>query len=84
MKLKTHNLNLANWIPDLFMKRVEEDKIWSLFDPKDVPTLTDSYGETFEKLYEQAESERKFKNQLPARELYAKMLKTLVKLVMVG
>jgi ribonucleoside-diphosphate reductase alpha chain len=38
---RTHNLNLANWVPDLFMKRVEADLDWSLFDPKAVPHLTD-------------------------------------------
>ena len=42
---RTYNLNLANWIPDLFMRRVEEDGLWSLFDPKDVPHLPDLYGE---------------------------------------
>ena len=40
---RTYNLNLANWIPDLFMHRVEEDGMWSLFDPKDVPHLPDLY-----------------------------------------
>ena len=40
---RTHNLNLANWIPDLFMKRVEADASWSLFDPKLVPDLPDLY-----------------------------------------
>ena len=38
---RTYNLNLANWIPDLFMRRSDEDGMWSLFDPKDVPHLTD-------------------------------------------
>lgn len=42
---RTHNLNLANWVPDLFMKRVEEDGMWSLFDPKTIPSLVDLYGE---------------------------------------
>ena len=41
---RTHNLNLANWVPDLFMKRVEEDGTWSLFDPKIVPEFTDLHG----------------------------------------
>src|SRR5690606_11160957 len=40
---RTHNLNLANWIPDLFMKRVETDGVWSLFDPKAVPQLLDRW-----------------------------------------
>ena len=45
---RTHNLNLANWIPDLFMKRVEADADWCLFDPKAVPHLPDLYGEAFD------------------------------------
>ena len=49
---RTHNLNLANWIPDLFMQRVESDGDWSLFDPKLVPTLPDLYGEAFEQAYD--------------------------------
>ena len=55
---RTYNLNLANWIPDLFMHRVDEDGMWSLFDPKDVPTLTDLYGEAFEEAYVEAEAEQ--------------------------
>ena len=46
---RTHNLNLANWIPDLFMRRVEADGDWSLFDPKVVPALPDLFGEAFER-----------------------------------
>ncbi len=53
---RTHNLNLANWIPDLFMHRVEADGEWSLFDPKEVPELPDLYGEDFERAYERAEA----------------------------
>jgi ribonucleoside-diphosphate reductase alpha chain len=44
---RTYNLNLANWIPDLFMERVEADGLWSLFDPKDVPEFPDLYGELY-------------------------------------
>src|SRR5579859_971596 len=47
---RTHNLNLANWIPDLFMKRVEADALWSLFDPKRVAELPDLWGEAFEQI----------------------------------
>lgn len=74
---RTHNLNLANWVPDLFMKRVRDDGDWSLFDPKDVPHLVDNYGEEFERLYQQAETEGHAKKRLKARELYALMMKTL-------
>ena len=74
---RTHNLNIANWVPNLFMKRVEEDKEWSLFDPKDVPELVDSYGDDFEKKYLSAEKEGLAVQSLPARKLYARMMKTL-------
>lgn len=75
---RTYNLNLSNWIPDLFMKRVEEDGIWTLFDPKDVPNLIDSYGEWFEKLYISCEQDNTLiKKQIKARELYGKMMRTL-------
>ncbi len=74
---RTYNLNLANWIPDLFMERVETDGLWSLFDPKDVPTLPDLFGEDFRKAYEAAEAEKLWKRQVKARDLYARMMRTL-------
>ena len=74
---RTHNLNLANWIPDLFMKRVIDNKMWSLFDPKEIPELTDTFGEEFEQLYEKAEAEGKAVRSLSARNLYSRMMRTL-------
>lgn len=74
---RTHNLNLANWIPDLFMKRVEEDAMWSLFDPKVVPSLPDLFGDEFEKAYVEAESKQQYMRQIKARDLYARMMRTL-------
>lgn len=74
---RTHNLNLANWIPDLFMKRVEADGAWSLFDPRVVPEFTDLFGEKFEQAYEQAEKQGKAVKTLQARELYGRMMRTL-------
>ncbi len=74
---RTHNLNLANWVPDLFMKRVEEDAMWSLFDPKIVPHFVDTFGDEFEKAYLQAEKEEIFVRQVKARDLYGRMMKTL-------
>ncbi len=74
---RTYNLNLANWIPDLFMKRVEEDGMWSLFDPKVMPQLTDLYGAAFEKAYVEAEFKKSYSRQVKARDLYARMMKTL-------
>ncbi len=74
---RAHNLNIANWVPDLFMHRVEQDGMWSLFDPKVVPEFVDLYGEDFERAYEQAEAKGQYVKQLPARELYAGMMRTL-------
>ncbi len=74
---RTHNLNFSNWIPDLLMKRVKADGMWSLFDPKDVPTFTDLYGKEFEAAYEKAEKEGLFLKQIKARELYSLMMKTI-------
>jgi ribonucleoside-diphosphate reductase alpha chain len=74
---RAHHLNLANWIPDLFMKRVEEDGAWSLFDPKDVPELPDLFGAPFEDAYVQAEARGLAKRTIKARELYARMMRTL-------
>ena len=74
---RTHNLNLANWIPDLFMKRVETDGDWSLFDPKAVPELPDLWGEAFECAYVQAEQKGLAVRTVKARELYARMMKVL-------
>ena len=74
---RTHNLNLANWIPDLFMRRVERDEPWSLFDPKTVPALTDLWGDAFDRAYEDAERAGLAVATVPARELYARMMRTL-------
>jgi ribonucleoside-diphosphate reductase alpha chain len=74
---RTHNLNLANWIPDLFMRRVEANAAWSLFDPKRVPELPDLWGEAFERAYEQAERDGLAAKVVPARDLYARMMRTL-------
>jgi len=77
MSRRTHNLNLANWVPDLFMQRVENDWQWSLFDPKKVPHLTDLYGPEFERAYIEAEEQGLFERQVPARELYSRMMRSL-------
>lgn len=74
---RAHNLNIANWIPDLFMKRVEIDGVWSLFDPRVVPEFTDLYGEEFEQAYTAAEENKLFVKQIKARDLYTRMMKTL-------
>jgi len=74
---RTHNLNLANWIPDLFMRRVEADGDWSMFDPRVVPEFTDLFGDAFERAYEQAEAQGKAVKKVKARDLYARMMRTL-------
>ena len=74
---RTHNLNIANWIPDLFMRRVQNDEMWSLFDPKAVPHFPDVYGEEFESSYTEAEAAGLFVRQVKARDLYAKMMRTM-------
>ncbi|HTL97415.1 MAG TPA: ribonucleoside-diphosphate reductase subunit alpha [Holophagaceae bacterium] len=74
---RAHHLNLANWIPDLFMRRVERDETWSLFDPKAVPGLCDLWGEAFDRAYEAAEAAGLAARQVPARELYGRMMRTL-------
>ncbi|TDB89811.1 ribonucleoside-diphosphate reductase subunit alpha [Actinomadura sp. 7K534] len=74
---RTHNLNLANWIPDEFMRRVEQDAAWSLFDPKEVPELADLWGDAFDRAYREAEKEGRYVRQLPARRLYGRMMRTL-------
>ena len=74
---RTHNLNIANWICDLFMRRVELDGDWTLFDPKDVPALPDLFGEAFERAYVEAEDKGLGKKTVKARDLYARMMRTL-------
>jgi ribonucleoside-diphosphate reductase alpha chain len=74
---RAHNLNLANWAPDLFMRRVEADELWSLFDPKVAPHLPDLYGEEFEQAYHAAEAQELFVKQVRARDLYQRMMRTL-------
>jgi ribonucleoside-diphosphate reductase alpha chain len=74
---RTHNLNLANWVPDLFMRRVETDGDWSLFDPKIVPHFVDTWGATFDAAYEKAEADGLAVKTIKARELYARMLRSL-------
>jgi ribonucleoside-diphosphate reductase alpha chain len=79
---RTHDMNTANWIPDLFMKRVMEKGDWSLFSPNDVPDLHDLFGAAFEKAYvayeQKAErGEIKPYRKVPATDLWRKMLSML-------
>ena len=74
---RTHNLNLANWIPDLFMRRVSADADWSLFDPKTVRDLPDLWGEAFDRAYAEAEAKGLARRTVKARDLYGRMMRTL-------
>lgn len=74
---RTHNLNLAHWIPDEFMRRVDADEQWSLFSPSDVPELVDLWGAEFDAAYRAAEAAGLAKKTIPARDLYGRMMRTL-------
>ena len=79
---RTHDMNTANWIPDLFMKRVNQDAEWTLFSPDEVPDLHDLYGAAFEKRYEQyealaAEGGIRHFRKVEATKLWRKMLTRL-------
>ncbi|TFV95046.1 ribonucleoside-diphosphate reductase subunit alpha [Oxalobacteraceae bacterium OM1] len=79
---RTHDMNTANWIPDLFMKRVMEKGEWTLFSPSDVPDLHDKYGRAFEAAYtgyeaKAARGELKLFKKVQALDLWRKMLSML-------
>ncbi|MYE24620.1 MAG: ribonucleoside-diphosphate reductase subunit alpha, partial [Gammaproteobacteria bacterium] len=79
---RTHDMNTANWVPDLFMKRVFEDGDWTLFSPSDVPDLHDLYGAAFEARYSAyekmaEEGEIKLHKKVRAQALWRKMLSML-------
>lgn len=74
---RVRHINIANWVPDLFMQRVEQDWMWSLFDPKVVPELVDLHGPAFEAAYLEAEQSHLYERQVSARALYGRMMRTL-------
>jgi ribonucleoside-diphosphate reductase alpha chain len=79
---RTHDMHTANWIPDLFMKRVEANGTWTLFSPHDVPDLHDLYGQAFERRYIEYERRAddgriKLYKRISAVELWRKMLSRL-------
>jgi len=79
---RTHDMNTANWIPDLFMRRVMEKGTWTLFSPSDTPDLHDKFGKDFEKIYTayEAKAERgeiKPSRKLQATDMWRKMLSML-------
>ncbi|WP_036303020.1 ribonucleoside-diphosphate reductase subunit alpha [Methylotenera sp. L2L1] len=79
---RTHDMNTAHWIPDLFMRRVTESGEWTLFSPSDVPDLHDKYGKAFEEAYVEYErradnGEIKLFKRIPALQMWRKMLSML-------
>ena len=79
---RTHDMHTANWVPDLFMKRVSEDGEWTLFSPHEVPELHEAYGQEFERLYTDFESkaangELRQSKKIPARKLWRQMINML-------
>jgi len=77
-EMRARDLFYAMWIPDLFMKRVQEDGTWTLMCPNECPHLFDTYGDEFEKLYEGYESVGKGRKTIKARELWEKILESQI------
>ena len=77
-EMRARDLFYAMWIPDLFMKRIEENEMWSLFCPNEAPGLADCYGEDFERLYEKYEKEGKYRKQIKAQDLWFEILEAQI------
>ncbi|MCY4297924.1 MAG: ribonucleoside-diphosphate reductase subunit alpha [Flavobacteriaceae bacterium] len=77
-EMRARDLFYAMWVPDLFMKRVENDDKWTLMCPNECPGLYDTHGEEFEKRYEQYELENKGRKQIDARKLWFKILESQI------
>jgi ribonucleoside-diphosphate reductase alpha subunit len=77
-EMRARDLFFAVWIPDLFMQRVENNEMWSLFCPNEAPGLAEVYGEEFERLYEKYEKESKFRRQVKAQDLWFEILESQI------
>lgn len=77
-EMRARDLFYALWISDLFMKRVENNEMWSLFCPNEAPGLGDVWGEEFERLYEKYEKEGKFRKQVKAQDLWFEILESQI------
>lgn len=77
-EMRARDLFYAMWISDLFMKRVESNEMWSLFDPNEAPGLADVYGDEFERLYEKYEKEGKARRQVKAQDLWFEILESQI------
>ncbi len=76
-EFRARDIFTALWIPDIFFKRVQAEEAWSLIDPSVCPELLDLYGEEFEKAYIQAEKDKKYTKQIPAQEVWKKIMTSL-------
>jgi len=77
-EMRARDLFYAMWIPDLFMKRIEDNEMWSLFCPNEAPGLADCWGEDFERLYEKYEKEGKYRKQIKAQDLWFEILEAQI------
>lgn len=77
-EMRARDLFYALWIPDLFMKRVEQNEEWSLFCPNEAPGLSDCHGEEFERLYEKYEREGRARETIKAQELWFEVLESQI------
>ena len=77
-EMRARDLFYAMWIPDLFMKRIEDNEMWSLFCPNEAPGLADCWGEDFERLYEKYEKEGKYRKQVKAQDLWFEILEAQI------
>ena len=77
-EMRARDLFYAMWIPDLFMQRVENNEMWSLFCPNECPGLAEVYGEEFDRLYQKYESEGKFRRQVKAQDLWFEVLEAQI------
>jgi len=77
-EMRARDLFYAMWIPDLFMKRIENNESWSLFCPNEAPGLADCWGEDFERLYEKYEKEGRYRKQIKAQDLWFEILEAQI------
>jgi ribonucleoside-diphosphate reductase alpha subunit len=77
-EMRARDLFYAIWIPDLFMQRVENNEMWSLFCPNESPGLAEVWGEDFERLYEKYEKEGKFRKQVKAQDLWFEVMEAQI------
>lgn len=77
-EMRARDLFFAVWIPDLFMQRVENNEMWSLFCPNEAPGLAEVWGEDFERLYDKYEKEGKFRKQIKAQDLWFEILESQI------